>query len=216
MCGVRLSEVSRRDFGLPHVDAMVGLLAGAASVAWGPLQQGGEHRCWTHALDLRVPAEKDPGRCLLQGRGMCWCCMGRGQVGKGAGAAGTETGSEKSILDDTWTRSQGCRTRGGLTGPSPPLLGCGRRVGMSRLRHAGSSHGRCAPGEESKGTEQTGWTPDVLGWDVAYPKPVYFCKRTVPRHCVLRSTGCEIGRSLFTIYYLCMHAASAPREPARA
>ena len=57
MCGVWLSEVSSRDFGLPRVDAMVGLLAGAASVAWGPLQQGGEHRCGTHALGLRVPAE---------------------------------------------------------------------------------------------------------------------------------------------------------------
>ena len=119
--------------------------------------------------------------------------MGRGQV---------QQELRQAARNPSWTRSQGCRTRGGLTGPSPPLLGCGRRVGMSRLRHAGSSHGRCAPGEESKGTEQTGWTPDVLGWDVAYPKPVYFCRRTVPRHCVPRSTGCEIGRSLFTIYYL--------------
>ena len=61
MRGVRLSEVSRRDFGLPRVDAMVGSLAGAASVAWGPLQQGGEHRCGTHALDFTIlRAEHSP------------------------------------------------------------------------------------------------------------------------------------------------------------
>ena len=199
---MRLSEVSRRDFGLPHVDAMVGLLAGAASVAWGPLQQGGEHRCWTHALGLRVPAEKDPGRCLLQGGGMWWCCMGRGEGGR-LGRGQVQQELRQAARNPSWTRSQGCRTRGGLTGPSPPLLGCGRRVGMSRLRHAGSSHGRCALGEESKGTEQTGWTPDVLGWDVAYPKPVYFvggqCFGTVCR--VPRVVKSVVVYLLFTFSY---------------
>ena len=133
MRGVRLSEVSRRDFGLPHVDAMVGWLAGAASVAWGPLQQGGEHRCWTHALGLRVPAEKDPGRCLLQGRGMCWCCMGRGQVGKGAGAAGTETGSEKSILDEE-SRVQNSRGAHGAFASPLGLWETGRHVETATCR----------------------------------------------------------------------------------